>query len=80
MNLVIDAGWPNLQLFLFQDPEIQPLAELDSKTVELLLPEIPLWVKNPDYDRVCYYCICPLRHVYVFSNTEFLMVVSISEG
>ncbi|KAH9759158.1 Synaptotagmin-2 [Citrus sinensis] len=35
-----------------KDPEIQPLAEQDSKTVELLLPEIPLWVKNPDYDRV----------------------------
>ena len=35
-----------------QDPVIRPLGELDSKTLQNLLPEIPLWVKNPDYDRV----------------------------
>lgn len=35
-----------------KDPIIRPLGELDSKTLEGLLPEIPLWVKNPDYDRV----------------------------
>ncbi|PIN17295.1 hypothetical protein CDL12_10049 [Handroanthus impetiginosus] len=35
-----------------KDPEIRPLAERDSKTLEQLLPEIPLWIKNPDYDRV----------------------------
>ncbi|KAH7444352.1 hypothetical protein KP509_02G074800 [Ceratopteris richardii] len=33
-------------------PVIKPLGELDSETLESLLPEIPLWVKNPDYDRV----------------------------
>ncbi|MCO5601507.1 hypothetical protein L7F22_055628 [Adiantum nelumboides] len=37
---------------LLQDPIIRPLGELDSKTLQSLLPEIPLWVKNPDYDRV----------------------------
>ncbi|XP_072986888.1 synaptotagmin-3-like isoform X1 [Typha latifolia] len=31
---------------------IRPLQELDSKTLYKLLTEIPLWVKNPDYDRV----------------------------
>ncbi|XP_073145730.1 synaptotagmin-2-like isoform X1 [Henckelia pumila] len=35
-----------------KDPEIRPLTELDAKTLQQLLPEIPLWVKNPDYDRI----------------------------
>nr|DAD46774.1 TPA_asm: hypothetical protein HUJ06_016711 [Nelumbo nucifera] len=35
-----------------KDPEVRPLVEQDSKTLQRLLPEIPLWVKNPDYDRV----------------------------
>ncbi|KAL5144188.1 Synaptotagmin-2 [Glycine soja] len=35
-----------------QDPEIQPLAEEDSETLQRMIPEIPLWIKNPDFDRV----------------------------
>ncbi|KAJ7978613.1 synaptotagmin-2-like [Quillaja saponaria] len=35
-----------------QDPEIRPLVEQDTETLQRMLPEIPLWVKNPDYDRV----------------------------
>ncbi|KAF9622821.1 hypothetical protein IFM89_034056 [Coptis chinensis] len=35
-----------------KDPAIRPLVEQDSKTLQRILPEIPLWVKNPDYDRV----------------------------
>ncbi|EOY15072.1 Calcium-dependent lipid-binding (CaLB domain) family protein isoform 2 [Theobroma cacao] len=35
-----------------KDPKIRPLVEEDSKTLQRLLPEIPLWVKNPDFDRV----------------------------
>ncbi|XP_043709297.1 synaptotagmin-1 [Telopea speciosissima] len=35
-----------------KDPVIRPLVEQDSETLQRLLPEIPLWVKNPDYDRV----------------------------
>ncbi|KAE9620969.1 hypothetical protein Lal_00019267 [Lupinus albus] len=35
-----------------KDPTIRPLVELDSKTLQQLLPEIPFWVKNPDYDRL----------------------------
>lgn len=35
-----------------EDPKIQPLDEQDSTTMERMLPEIPLWVKNPDFDRV----------------------------
>ncbi|KAL4310998.1 hypothetical protein GQ457_01G000550 [Hibiscus cannabinus] len=34
------------------DPEIQPLVEEDSETLKKMLPEIPFWVKNPDYERV----------------------------
>ncbi|KAL5706461.1 Arf guanine nucleotide exchange factor syt1 [Ranunculus cassubicifolius] len=35
-----------------KDPTIRPLVEQDSETLSRVLPEIPLWVKNPDYDRV----------------------------
>ncbi|KAL6982666.1 Synaptotagmin-2 [Sarracenia purpurea var. burkii] len=35
-----------------KDPVIRPLVEQDSQTLQRLLPEIPLWVKNPDFDRV----------------------------
>ncbi|KAF8403078.1 hypothetical protein HHK36_011172 [Tetracentron sinense] len=34
------------------DPIIRSLYALDSSALYDLLPEIPLWVKNPDYDRV----------------------------
>ncbi|KAE7996982.1 hypothetical protein FH972_001658 [Carpinus fangiana] len=34
-----------------EDPVIRPLHELDSSALQEILPEIPLWVKNPDYDR-----------------------------
>eukprot|EP00257_Ricinus_communis_P022213 XP_015581877.1 synaptotagmin-1 [Ricinus communis] len=45
-------------LFIFfqptdvKEPEIRPLVEEDSETLQRMLPEIPLWVKNPDYDRI----------------------------
>ncbi|XP_058725394.1 synaptotagmin-2-like [Vicia villosa] len=35
-----------------EDPTFSPLVEQDLKTVQQLLPEIPLWIKNPDYDRL----------------------------
>ncbi|GAV56733.1 C2 domain-containing protein [Cephalotus follicularis] len=35
-----------------KDPMIRPLVEQDTKSLQQLLPEIPLWVKNPDIDRV----------------------------
>ncbi|KAL8538578.1 hypothetical protein ACS0TY_000557 [Phlomoides rotata] len=35
-----------------EDPVVRPLYELDSVALEDLMPEIPLWVKSPDYDRV----------------------------
>ncbi|KAK6938978.1 C2 domain, partial [Dillenia turbinata] len=35
-----------------KDPVIRPLVEQDSKSLQRLLPEIPQWVKNPDYDRI----------------------------
>jgi hypothetical protein len=39
-------------LLVCQDVKVRPLVEYDSKSLEGILPEIPLWVKNPDYDRV----------------------------
>ncbi|CAN1339192.1 SYT3 [Linum perenne] len=35
-----------------QDPVVKPLVELDSDALENILPELPLWVKCPDYERV----------------------------
>ncbi|KAK4787344.1 hypothetical protein SAY86_011177 [Trapa natans] len=35
-----------------KDPEVRPLVEQDSKSLQRLMPEIPVWVKSPDYDRV----------------------------
>lgn len=34
------------------DPEIKSIADQDPKSMLRMLPEIPLWVKNPDFDRV----------------------------
>ncbi|KGN62688.1 synaptotagmin-2 [Cucumis sativus] len=35
-----------------KDPVVRPLVEQDSASLLRMMPEIPLWVKNPDYDRV----------------------------
>ncbi|XP_073119046.1 synaptotagmin-1-like isoform X2 [Henckelia pumila] len=35
-----------------KDPVVRRLVEHDSKNLRGLLPEIPFWVKNPDYDRM----------------------------
>ncbi|XP_055815535.1 synaptotagmin-1-like isoform X2 [Solanum dulcamara] len=35
-----------------KDPAIRPLVARDTKSLQQLLSEIPLWVKCPDYDRV----------------------------
>jgi Ca2+-dependent lipid-binding protein len=45
-------------LFIYFQPtdvkelKIRPLVELDTKSLEQMLPEIPNWVKNPDFDRI----------------------------
>ncbi|KVI05223.1 C2 calcium-dependent membrane targeting [Cynara cardunculus var. scolymus] len=35
-----------------QTPEIKPLVEQDEASLQRMFPEIPVWVKNPDHDRV----------------------------
>ncbi|WJX09186.1 Synaptotagmin-2 [Trifolium repens] len=35
-----------------KDPTVRPLVELDAKLLQQLLPELPFWIKNPDYDRL----------------------------
>ncbi|KAL3514786.1 hypothetical protein ACH5RR_027503 [Cinchona calisaya] len=35
-----------------KDPDIRPLVELEYQNLQKMMPEIPLWVKNPDYDRI----------------------------
>ncbi|KAM7273323.1 hypothetical protein ACFE04_027987 [Oxalis oulophora] len=42
----------NRRFRLSNDPEIRPLVERDSKSLQRLIAELPFWVKNPDYDRV----------------------------
>lgn len=39
-------------MIFLQDPEIRPLVEQTSEYLQKLLPEIPIWIKNPDIDRV----------------------------
>ncbi|KAI3771301.1 hypothetical protein L6452_02463 [Arctium lappa] len=44
-------------LFIYFQPTdvkdliIRPLVERDFETLQSLLPEIPMWLKNPDFDR-----------------------------
>ncbi|KAK1416447.1 hypothetical protein QVD17_32238 [Tagetes erecta] len=35
-----------------QTPEIRPLVDQDEPTLQRMFPEIPVWVKNPDHDRI----------------------------
>ncbi|KAG2690159.1 hypothetical protein I3760_09G173800 [Carya illinoinensis] len=35
-----------------KDPIVRPLDEFDTSSLLDILPEIPLWVKHPDYDRI----------------------------
>ncbi|KAH9625474.1 hypothetical protein KSS87_008137 [Heliosperma pusillum] len=35
-----------------QDPEVSSFTDLDAEKLARLLPDIPLWVKSPDFDRV----------------------------
>ncbi|PNX80731.1 synaptotagmin-1 [Trifolium pratense] len=35
-----------------KDPVVRPISELGPVALQELLPEIPLWVKTPDYERV----------------------------
>uniref|UniRef100_A0ACD5ZEF0 Uncharacterized protein n=2 Tax=Avena sativa TaxID=4498 RepID=A0ACD5ZEF0_AVESA len=35
-----------------QDPAIRPIRDLVSETLQTIVPDIPLWVKCPDYERV----------------------------
>lgn len=50
---------------LLQDPVVRPISELGPIALQELLPEIPLWVKTPDYERVSFF-------LYVLS---FLMML-----
>ncbi|CAJ1972977.1 unnamed protein product [Sphenostylis stenocarpa] len=41
-----------VQPSVVEDPEIKPLVDEDSEDIQRMFPEIPLWIKNPDFDRV----------------------------
>ncbi|KAJ4783763.1 Calcium-dependent lipid-binding (CaLB domain) family protein [Rhynchospora pubera] len=35
-----------------KDVKVRPLVEYDTDSLEKILPEIPLWIKNPDFERI----------------------------
>lgn len=39
---------------MLQDPVVRPISELGPHALEELLPEIPLWVKTPEFERVSF--------------------------
>jgi hypothetical protein len=39
---------------MLQDPVVRPISELGPVALQELLPEIPLCVKTPDYERVSF--------------------------
>jgi len=39
---------------MLQDPVVRPISELGPLALQELMPEIPLWVKTPDYERVSF--------------------------
>ena len=41
-----------ISCWLGQDPEIIPLAKQNEDTLQRILHEIPIWLKDPDFDRV----------------------------
>lgn len=43
---------------MLQVPVVRPISELGPIAVQELLPEIPLWVKTPDYERVSFLFTC----------------------
>ncbi|XWS66878.1 hypothetical protein CRYUN_Cryun05aG0238600 [Craigia yunnanensis] len=52
-----NAVWSlSLLAFVFSvdilDPIIRPLHDLDTSSLLDILPEIPFWMKHPDYDRI----------------------------
>jgi hypothetical protein len=64
-------GWFYFSLLFCQDVKVRPLVEYDSKSLEGILPEIPLWVKNPDYDRVCSFVELAGNYVNLISAFRF---------
>ncbi|WVZ03786.1 hypothetical protein V8G54_024592 [Vigna mungo] len=34
-----------------EDPEIKPMVEQEQETLQQMFPEIPVWIKSPDFDR-----------------------------
>jgi hypothetical protein len=52
-----------------KDPVIRPIVELDTKSLESMLPEIPHWVKNPDFDRVM---LMLLENLFFFSMPSYI--------
>lgn len=53
---------------------IRPLCELDPVALEDLMPEIPLWVKSPDYERVSIMIAFLLFSANLFINYVYIMM------
>lgn len=55
---------------------VRPLVEQDTKTLQRLLPEIPSWVKNPDYDRVCFTSVFSSQSCTVVAKVQCAALVT----
>ncbi|GFZ05851.1 calcium-dependent lipid-binding (CaLB domain) family protein [Actinidia rufa] len=52
-NRGLIGGSTHFKCYLVEeDPVVRPLSEMDTEDLQDILPEIPLWVKNPNYNRV----------------------------
>lgn len=55
-------------------PESKPVDEIEPNSLIDLLPELPLWVMNPDYERVIT-CLLNLNSFILISQVNFIEVM-----
>lgn len=63
----------NISIANLQDyPENTPFDEIEPNTLIDLLPELPLWVMNPDYERVNTCLLLNLNSFILISQVKIL--------
>lgn len=49
---------------ILQEPNIISIEELEPSALQSLLPEIPYWIKSPDYERVSIFPSFLIAYLY----------------
>lgn len=62
---------------MLQERVVRPISELGPNALQELLPEIPLWVKTPDYERVSF--VKP-RILSFYDTLTVLLMLHASSG